>query len=67
MWATITQLLVFAGATTVAGGLVANKGLTPTHANLVNEDFALKTGVKGNARQTSYIDTGYNGTDFEPG
>jgi hypothetical protein len=62
-WDTITQLVVFAGATTVAGGLVPIKGLTPTHSNLVAGDFALKTGVKGNAAN-KYIDTGYTHTSF---
>ena len=62
-WATITQLCVFAGATTVAGGLVPLKGLTPTHSNLVAGDFNLRTGVKGNTTDKQ-ITTGYAGSDF---
>lgn len=62
-WDTITQLLVFAGATTVAGGLVPIKGATPSHTALVDGDFALKTGVIGNTT-TKFIDTGYTNADF---
>jgi len=62
-WDTITQLVVFAGATTVAGGLVPIKGLTPTHSNLDAADFALKTGVTGNGTD-EHIVTGYTGASF---
>ena len=62
-WDNITQLIVFAGATTVSGGLVPIKGLTPTHSNLTAGAFDLKSGVKGNGTNIS-IDTGYLGTAF---
>lgn len=62
-WDTITQLVVFAGATTVAGGLRSIKGPDLTHSNLVAGDFALKTGVKGNA-SNKHIVTGYDNTSF---
>jgi hypothetical protein len=62
-WDTITQLYVYAGATTVAGGLVPIKGLTQTHSNLDDADFALKTGVTGNGTD-EHIITGYTGTSF---
>jgi len=62
-WDTISQLVVFAGATTVDGALVPIKGLTPTHANLVAGDLDLKTGVKGNT-SNKRITTGYDNTSF---
>lgn len=58
MWATITQLNIYAAATTVAGGLCAIKGPNQTHNNLSAGDFALRTGVLGNTTDKS-IDTGY--------
>lgn len=64
LWDSITQLVVFAGATTVNGGLVPIKGLTPTHSNLTAGDFGLKTGVKGNGSNI-VIQTGYTHTDFD--
>ncbi len=63
MWDTITQLVVFAGATTVNGGLVPIKGITPTHVGLVAGDFNIKTGVRGNGT-SKYIITGYTGSSF---
>lgn len=61
LWADIVQLIVFAGATTIAGALVPIKGASPTNVSLVNADVALKTGAKGDA-SAKYIQTGYSGT-----
>jgi len=64
-WDAITQLVVFAGAATVSGGLEPIKGPKPTQTGLVTGDFALKTGVKGEADTNSkVILTGYDSLSF---
>lgn len=63
MWNTITQLVVFAGATTVNGALIPIKGVTPTHVGLVAGDLNIRTGVRGNGT-SKYILTGYTGSSF---
>jgi hypothetical protein len=65
-WDTITQLVVFAGVTTVAGGLVPIKGasLTTTSPNDIDAaDFNLRTGVAGDGG-SEWFETGYDETDF---
>ncbi len=63
MWDAITQLLVFAGASTIAGAMVPIKGATPTASNFVDGDLALKTGLKGDTTSKS-VNSGYTGTSF---
>lgn len=62
-WEAITQLVVMAGATTVAGALVPIKGATPTHSNLVAGDIGIKTGIKGNG-SSKHIDSNVLGNSF---
>lgn len=57
LWAAILQLVVMAGATTVAGARIAIKGLSLTSNNFVNGDVDLKTGVRGN-NTNKWWDTG---------
>ena len=60
LWEDITQLIVFAGATTAFTALRPIKGASPTGVNLVNADVNIKTGVKGDG-STKYIQSGYSG------
>lgn len=62
LWSAITQLVVPAGATTIAGAYISIKGNNFTGTNMVNGDVALKTGIKGNSTSKS-LSTGYSG-DF---
>jgi hypothetical protein len=61
LWADIIQLVVLAGATTVAGARIAIKGNNLTNNNFVNADIGLKTGSTGNGTD-KYWDSGYTGT-----
>jgi hypothetical protein len=67
-WDTITQLVVFAGATTANGGQKPIKGEELIQFNFVNGDFDPKTGVKGNATNkyfaTQYDNTSFGGSDM---
>jgi hypothetical protein len=60
LWENITQLIVFAGATTAFTALRPIKGASPTGVNLVDADVDIKTGVKGDG-STKYIQSGYSG------
>ena len=59
-WASIVQLVVMAGATTINGACIAIKGNNLTPINMVNGDVDIKTGVKGNSTD-KYLQTGYSG------
>jgi hypothetical protein len=61
-WDSITQLVVSAGATTIASALLSIKGNNLTGTNMADGDVAIKTGIKGN-RTNKSISTGYSG-DF---
>lgn len=60
LWGAITQLVVPAGATTIAGALISIKGNNFTGANMANGDVAPKSGIKGNGTNKS-LSTGYSG------
>lgn len=60
-WDDIIQLVVLAGATTVAGARLSIKGLNLTNNNFLDADIGIKTGSKGNAID-KYWATGYSGT-----
>lgn len=59
-WDNIIQLVVLAGATTVAGARLAIKGNNLTNNNFVNADIALKTGSIGDGT-SKFWNTGYTG------
>lgn len=60
LWLAIRQLVVIAGATTVAGARLSLKGNNLTNNNLVDADINIKTGSAGNA-SNKYWGTGYSG------
>ena len=60
LWDSTTQLVVSAGATTIAGALLSIKGNNLTGTNMADGDVAIKTGIKGNRIDKS-ISTGYSG------
>lgn len=60
LWDDIIQLVVIAGATTVAGASKSIKGLDLINNNFVDADIDLKTGSIGDA-STKYWATGYSG------
>jgi hypothetical protein len=60
LWADIVQLVVPAGATTIAGACRSIKGNDLTPYNMVNGDADLKTGIKGNATN-KWLSTNYAG------
>lgn len=61
LWAAIIQLVVIAGATTVAGAVRAIKGSDLTAFNFVNADIGIKTGAKGNG-SNKYFNSNYSGS-----
>ena len=58
LWAGITQLVVIAGATTVAGARLSIKGNNLTNSNFVDADINTKTGSLGNGTNKHWA-TGY--------
>jgi hypothetical protein len=59
-WDDIIQLVVIAGATTVAGAVCSIKGNDLTSVSFVNSDIGLKTGAIGNGT-SKYFQSGYSG------
>ena len=60
-WDDIIQLVVFAGATTIAGAIVPIKGASLTSLNFNDGDLNLKAGLKGDG-SSKYLQSGYSGT-----
>lgn len=60
LWARIIQLVVFAGATTIAGATRSIKGSNLTSSNFNDADVNPGTGVKGDGA-ARYFDAGYTG------
>lgn len=59
LWSSIIQLVVQAGATTVAGARISIKGNNFTNNNFVDADIDPKTGSQGNFGQLKRWGTGY--------
>jgi hypothetical protein len=62
-WATITQFVVAAGATTINGACIAIKGPNLTPINMEDADVTLKGGITGNGTN-EYLSTGYAQSSF---